>query len=409
MKNLLSILFICLLFSINSNAQLLNKLKEKAGSAVNKATSSTAQNSKQAHTEDNASSSSTTTSSTISNNNNKMDYPFIVLSDAKFYFSDKPFTNSNAGAKTNFTSQDFIYGRVELGNKTIAQAFKLDAQPTKGFHYLKYGVLIKPKGEEGSVTSIVNNRGFATLINDGEEKNTWLNFDVLAEPARTTTVQSSFPEPEKISDFPIPGGMDYNTSENDIRNSFPKNGVYTIKIILWTPGYDDYGNRSFELEENTVAIGEFDYDFNAKDAGALTANAKRRYETLEKNEKMKTKLTKLPDWWSASFTPGDAFLKPATLTPMIKAYIGKWNLTYISHRVRQYNGTAGWTLFKDNIGLPVSRRANPEIHVLYKDADGACHIGVYSIDEDYAGGGTWGSPYMRGYWADEFIDCSAIK
>ncbi|HEX7757577.1 MAG TPA: hypothetical protein VF421_19665, partial [Niabella sp.] len=98
MKNLLSILFICLLFSINSNAQLLNKLKEKAGSAVNKATSSTAQNSKQAHTEDNASSSSTTTSSTISNNNNKMDYPFIVLSDAKFYFSDKPFTNSNAGA-----------------------------------------------------------------------------------------------------------------------------------------------------------------------------------------------------------------------------------------------------------------------------------------------------------------------
>jgi len=401
MKTITSLLF--LTFSLNGNAQILNKIKQKAESKVNDVLTSKSKNSKLDNITDSGSSQSN------QSKNTSMDYPFIVLKDAKFYFSDKPFTNSNSGAKNNFTSQDFIYGRLELG-KTISETFKLEAQPTKGFHYLYYGVAIIPEGGSDKVQYVINNRSNSFLINEGEEKNTWLNFDVLSEPAKVASVISAYPEPEKISEFNIPGGMDFNTTENNIQQNFPANGTYKVKIILWAPAYDGYGKRSFENEKNIVSLGEFTYQFTTKDAATLSANTVKRYKGMEMREKMKTKLTKLPDWWNKPFTPSDAFLKPAVLTPMIKSYISKWNFTYIDHRVKSYSGNAGWTMFKDNGGFFVSRRANPEIQVLYKDpADGTCHIGVYSVDEDYAGNGTWGSPYMRGYWADEFIDCSAIK
>ena len=43
----------------------------------------------------------------------------IPIPGAKVFFSTTPFTNGNAGAKSTFTSQEFIYGRIEL-NKSIS-------------------------------------------------------------------------------------------------------------------------------------------------------------------------------------------------------------------------------------------------------------------------------------------------
>ena len=42
-----------------------------------------------------------------------------TIAGAKMYFSDQPFAASNAGSKNSFTSSDFIYGRLELDNKTL--------------------------------------------------------------------------------------------------------------------------------------------------------------------------------------------------------------------------------------------------------------------------------------------------
>ena len=41
-----------------------------------------------------------------------------LIPGGKIYFSTTPFTSSNAGARSNFTSADFIYGRLEL-NQSI--------------------------------------------------------------------------------------------------------------------------------------------------------------------------------------------------------------------------------------------------------------------------------------------------
>ena len=344
-----------------------------------------------------------------------MEYPFIVLPDTKFYFSDKPFTTGNAGAKTNFTSREFIYGRLELNGKTISEAFKLDAEPTKEFHCLNYGILITPKGKseaelnyDQTIQYTVNNRSRPILIREDEMKNTWFNFDVLAEPSKINTFEGLTTLPENINDFKFAAGMDFYTNNNNIRQSFPANGDYTIQLVLWNYSFDDWG-KPLESNQNIVAICSFDYSFSTKDAAMLTENSKKRIDGIEMSKKMKTKLDKLPDWWNKPFKSNEAMLSPEKLTPMIKSYISQWGLTYISHKIYPYSNT-GWTTYTDSqTGFPVSRRSNAEIYLLYKDTDGTCHIASVTIDESYAGGGTYGSPYMKGLWNDEFIDCNAIK
>lgn len=421
-------LFLILIFSAttNSEAQLLKKLKQKAEAEINKATSSNPKNNSAEKTEttnDNEattdkskdSESSSPTTANIQANNTAMKYPFIVLSDVKFYFSDKPFTNSNAGSKTNFTSQDFLYGRLEFTGKTMAEAFKLDAQTTKGYHYLNYGILITPKGkseEELDYTQkieyTVYNRSRPILIKNEEIKNTYLNFDVLAEPSKISTIEGMTSPPDNINDFKSAAGMNNATSETNIRQFFPSNGAYTVQVVLWNYSFDDWG-KPLESEKNIVAIGTFDYNFTTKDAATLMDNSKKRFEGIELSKKMKEKIFKLPDWWNTPYKSNDPLLSAAKLTPMIKSFISKWGLTYINHRIYP-NSSTGWTIYTDSqTGFPVSRRSNAEVYLLYKDTDGTCHIASVTIDESYAGGGTYGSPYLNGLWNDNFIECSAIK
>ncbi|MGJ7031115.1 hypothetical protein [Niabella hirudinis] len=405
---LLSGMVVC----INSHAQLLNKLKQKASAAVTTATEPSSKNTSAGNTEAGIPASAATPSTPAKTN---MKYPFTLLSGAKFYFSTQPFINNNTGAKAHFTSQDFIYGRLELGSQTLSEAFKLDAQPSKGFHCLNYGILITPKGKSEdelqntqTIQYTIYNRSRPILIKEEELKNTALNFDVLPEPSKITTLQGITTPPDKVSDFKFPAGMDFYTSDLNIRQYFPANGEYTVQVLLWNYSFDDWG-KPLEYEKNIVSLGAFDYQFSTKDAATLSNDIKRRTDALETKEKMKSKLTKLPDWWKTSYTPAGAMFSAAKLTPMIKSYISQWGLTYISHKIYPNSGT-GWTLYTDSqTGLPVSRRSNAEIYLLYKDKDGTCHIASVTLDESYAGGGSYGSPYLKGLWNDYLIDCSAIK
>ncbi|MFT3827073.1 MAG: hypothetical protein QM731_24320 [Chitinophagaceae bacterium] len=365
----------------------------------------------------NRSADTTTTdaSTTLSSpTNNKMCYP--ILSNVKMYFSDKAFTTTNTGAKTSFTSRDFIYGRIEVNGQTLAEAFKLNAQPAKGFHYLNYGILITPKGKsenelnyDQNIKYVINNRSKPILIKAGDEKNTWLNFDVLPEPSGISTLQAPAEMPENINEFKFAAGMDLVTREDNIKTTFPSNGDYTIQLVLWNYSFDDWG-KPLESEKNIITLGEFTYQFSAKDGATLMSNSQKRLDGVRLAQMMKNKYTKLPDWWHGKpFTPADAILSSANLTPMIKNYCSHNGLTYISHKVYPYNGAAGWTIYTDSqTGRQVSRRLNAEAWTLYKDENGRCRFAVALIDEQYAGAGTYGSPYISGL-SGEFIECSAIK
>ena len=67
----------------------------------------------------------------------------------KIYFSNQPFTTSNAGSKNNFTSSDYIYGRIELDAQTINEAFRVFEPNSNYPHaYFLYRVYIFHNGKE---------------------------------------------------------------------------------------------------------------------------------------------------------------------------------------------------------------------------------------------------------------------
>ena len=72
---------------------------------------------------------------------------------AKIFFSDKAFSNSSAGCRTNFSSADFIYCRIKLDNKTLLETFGLPEDGEYPMYnendcYLRYHVTVYRGGEQ---------------------------------------------------------------------------------------------------------------------------------------------------------------------------------------------------------------------------------------------------------------------
>jgi hypothetical protein len=104
----------------------------------------------------------------------------------KMYFSDKPFTASNAGSKISFRSSEFIYGRIEIPDQTLKEIFKLpnDGETTmknKNDTYLRYSTTVIKDGVELAYWGNDVNYIFVTAK---DKNSSSLNFDILPSPAR---------------------------------------------------------------------------------------------------------------------------------------------------------------------------------------------------------------------------------
>lgn len=210
--------------------------------------------------------------------------PLTYVQGAKFYFSDKPFTTSSSGAKTGLNSANYIYARLEL-QKSLAETFNLSAQPNKDFHYLYYGFIISPKNERaGDFRTLLHNPDATILIKAGSEKNSYFNFDILGDPAKIPTYASRA-DPQKLSDFVLPSGLNPATDEYHINTHFPSTGDYTIKVVVWGPGFDERNLYHTDISKHVVTLGEFDYHFNIKDEATLIANNKLRFKAFRTVEK----------------------------------------------------------------------------------------------------------------------------
>ncbi len=91
----------------------------------------------------------------------------------KMYFSDKPFTASNAGSKTSFTSGDYIYAKLDVEGSTIKEAFKMK-ETGNAYPYLVAEVHVIKNGQT------IEYRGNNYLLISDEDKNaSGLSFDVM--------------------------------------------------------------------------------------------------------------------------------------------------------------------------------------------------------------------------------------
>src|SRR6476469_6144177 len=86
---------------------------------------------------DTSSTSAETASSTRSSKSSSSgsEYEGKAIPGAKLLFSTTPFTSGGA-SKTNFTSSDFIYARLDLGGKTVYDTFGMKNMGARDSYYL---------------------------------------------------------------------------------------------------------------------------------------------------------------------------------------------------------------------------------------------------------------------------------
>jgi hypothetical protein len=314
------------------------------------------------------------------------------ITAAKMYFSDKPFTTGHEGNKTTFTSGNFIYGRLELNNQTLQDAFKMSNIKT-GRYYLRYRVSAFKNGEQKESYNLWD----YLLIKEGIAKNNWLNFDIFPEPAKATGVICG----SEIFNTGLAAGPLYHIITPQ---HFPENGEYTIKVRLFLESYDAWDKKE-ELEKWPVVDGEFVFQFDAKDVQAIRKNATAANEVIANNAFL---IKKLPDYFNRSAAVNDAELTPAKIVAILKRDLS--DRVVIKFSIATHNGPL-WQVEADASGVIKYKYAAPDIHIAYK-WNGKCYVGIARLWKDYEGSGKYGS--LKVGWSTcnscgDLIECGLIK
>ena len=323
------------------------------------------------------------------------------IAGAKLYFSNAPFTSSSAGATSSFTSADYIYGRLELP-RSIYDAFGMKGFGNKDFYYLNYGIDVETNGQR---TYYALPRTEPILITKEQAKQNYLNFDVLPDPNKITTIAGRIADDRSYYFDPAP--LYVLVGGTDVRQIFPKTGTYKVTIRIDLNNFDEWGEMQREREKFPAVVSAFTFQFNVGDAQTLAANNKKASENaLTARNRMET-LTALPEWWGKTRAPSDPKLTVARLTPLLRDYTRE--ATYLNKFVWGEYSLPLWTIHKDSYGLP-SYRFGPQLWALYKhNKDGTCFFVRYSPRETYSGAGTYGQLHLQAMTNYTYIDCAAIR
>ena len=296
------------------------------------------------------------------------------IAGAKLYFSNAPFTCSSTGAASSFTSAD----------------------------YLNYGIDVEANGQR---TYYALPRTEPILITKEQAKQTYLNFDVLPDPNKITTIAGRIADDRSYYFDPAP--LYALVGGTDVRQIFPKTGTYKVTIRIDLNNFDEWGEMQREREKFPAVVSAFTFQFNVGDAQTLAANNKKASENaLTARNRMET-LTALPEWWGKTRAPSDPKLTVARLTPLLRDYTRE--ATYLNKFVWGEYSLPLWTIHKDSYGLP-SYRFGPQLWALYKhNKDGTCFFVRYSPRETYSGAGTYGPLHLQAMTSYTYVDCSAVR
>jgi hypothetical protein len=313
------------------------------------------------------------------------------ITGATMYFFDKPFSTNNADNKSSFTSNDFIYGRLELPGQTLYNAFGMQRMTNR--YYLRYRVSAFKDGEQKGTFNLWD----YLLIKNQNEKNNWLNFDIMPEPAKATSVVCG----SEIFNTGLAAGPLYHIIS---RENFPENGKYIIKVRLFLEAYDSWGSKD-ELNKWPVADGEFAFDFNTQDVQTIRKNATAANEVIANNAFL---IRKLPDYFNRSAAVNDAELTNAKIAAILKRDLS--DRVVLKFSIATYNGPL-WQVEADANGVIKYKYAAPDIHIAYK-WNGKCYLGTARLWKDYEGGGKYGS--LKVGWSTcnscgDLIECGLIK
>ncbi|MBO9636292.1 MAG: hypothetical protein J7578_24530, partial [Chitinophagaceae bacterium] len=92
----------------------------------------------------------------------------------KMYFSNKPFGNGHEGSRSEFSSADFIYGRIETDQLPLKQAFNMATIKTQPLYLQATYRITRDDGKEKYMQGSIFLR-----MDDGAENKTSYNFDIM--------------------------------------------------------------------------------------------------------------------------------------------------------------------------------------------------------------------------------------
>lgn len=329
------------------------------------------------------------------------------ISGARITFSNNP---DGSNPKASFASSEYIYGRLDLGGKTMYDAFGWKAMGDRKFYYVSYFLKIRPAGSnDGWEHDWHNGRGY-TLVTKEEAQKTYWNFDVLPDPAKASTLSSAIADELEFYKG-ISGIYSQWYNDDSARFIFPKSGTYNVDITLYGDSYDDWGKPAGNYETYPTVSATFPFQFSGSDGQTLIANGVKAKQSIESAKNTREMFHAMPDWWFKGGTyPAEPKLAAARLVPMIKGYIAQWNLTYLKHMIVKTDGPL-WAIQKNEFGLPTFKDLSPYIYIIYRDPkeNNSCQLGALYMRQAYAGAGTYGEPFLGGIRDVKYIDCSAVK
>jgi hypothetical protein len=387
----------CLIFSITLNTQaqlggLLKKAKEKV--TQKKEVKETKQEDAK---EEVTTTSKVVNNKTMSSDPNTPDTYYLVNNPlGKISFSNQPFLTSTVSGKTSFASKEFIYGRLQLNSGTIKEALKIEEKNNKNPYYnFEYVVTVYRKKENKYNNEQLWNN---CLLKDADLDKNYLDFDVLPNPDKATTIISA------LSDFSAGKSTAplYAAIQPTI---FDEDGIYKVNIIIRNPAKDNWGNLLTKDKWPTFEA-DFDFDFSSNDFAMLKKN--KDLASSKAEYAIKNAITPLPKQWSekSSVTTMDF-----TQAQLITMYENSFDTKLDPHTVIKFhasNSSGGWTTQNNDYGIPIYRYSNQWYTIFIKYTTGVCFYQGFGLRQQYNGGGTYGKAFID---KNEYYmtDCGLMK
>ncbi len=310
--------------------------------------------------------------------------------EGNMFFSNQPFTGSSANNKKSFNSAEYIYGRIELTSGTIKEAFKIQ-EDNRTLPYLQMRVTISKAGADDDVRS----DKYYLLVKDEFKNSNALNFDILPEGSKATTLYSLLDDfVAGLGHFPLPSGIGYAQLPD---------GKYQVRIKIYMETKNAYG--SYQSEDKwPILEGEFDFKFSEDDVARIRTNAAQGSDIAQENA---FHYDKMPPVFSNPGALTDPNATSAKIASILKRDLPDRQI--IKWVAESYSGTY-WSIAKDDIGIPKYKYFNPHIWMAYK-SNGKCYVGFVTLRQVYSGGGTYAALAVA--WTstkdDKAIDCSKVK
>jgi hypothetical protein len=197
------------------------------------------------------------------------DRAMAEVQGAALYFSNKPMPASADGNKKDFSSNEYVYARLDLGGKTVKEAFNLVPQKS-GYYYLRVWVLVSQDGEYfGS-----HHQWESMWVRDADINKTVLDFDLLPEAAKAKTVICGT---EQFNSTFMPGALSLMINEEN----FPADNKYFVRVKVFMKAYDGYGKLT-DYDKWPCVTGDFSYQFKTSDVPAILQNIDAGKTAIEK-------------------------------------------------------------------------------------------------------------------------------